>query len=153
MSSTWSKSKFSDFSVLLVDDEPLIVKMVEAVLRDLGVRTVYTANNGVEALDHFAESVNVIDLIICDWMMPELDGLGFLHRLRSMHVDTPFIMLTSRTEPGHILAARDEGVTAYIAKPFNAAELRDKMEKIVTKLIEDRRPSREPSPAPDKTAG
>ena len=138
MATSWTQTKFSDFKILVVDDEPIIVKMIEAVLRDIGITTIYKAANGAEALDHFAESVNVIDLVICDWMMPEIDGLEFLHRLRSMHLTTPFIMLTRRTEPGHIIAAKEMGVTAYIAKPFSAREIRDKMEKIVTKLLKEK---------------
>lgn len=130
--------KFSDVRVLVVDDEPLIVKIVEAVLRDIGITTIYKATNGAEALDHFAESVNVIDLVICDLMMPEMDGLEFLNHLRSMHLKTPFIMLTSRTEPGHIIAAKELGATAYVAKPFTAVQLRGKMDKIVTKLVKDK---------------
>ena len=66
MATSWTKTKFSDFRVLVVDDEPVIVKMVESVLQDLGIRTIYKAENGLDALDHFAESVNVIDLVICD---------------------------------------------------------------------------------------
>lgn len=153
MTTSWTKTKFSDFRVLVVDDEPLIVKMIEAMLRDIGITSIYKAANGAEAIDYFAESVNVIDLVICDWMMPEMDGLEFLHHLRSMHLNIPFIMLTSRTEPGHIVAAKEFGVTAYIAKPFNALELRDKMEKIVTKLLKEKNTSCEPSPTPDKPEG
>ena len=151
MTTSWTKTKFTDFRVLIVDDEPPIVKMVEFVLQDLGIRTIYKAGNGLEALDYFAESVNVIDLIICDWMMPEMDGLEFLHHLRAKHLKTPFVMLTSRTEPGHIVAAKEVGVTAYIAKPFNTAGLRDKMEKIATKLLKEKETSRRPSQSPDKT--
>ncbi len=145
MTTSWTKTKFSDFSILIVDDEPLIVKMVQAMLQDLGFRTIYKAGNGLEALDYFAESVNVIDLVICDWMMPKMDGLEFLHHLRAKHVMIPFIMLTSRKEPGHIIAAKEIGASGYIAKPFNAAELRDKMEKIVTKLLKEKEPSQKPS--------
>jgi AmiR/NasT family two-component response regulator len=47
-------------------------------------------------------------------------------------------MLTSRKEPGHIIAAKELGVTAYIAKPFNPAQLREKMEKIIIKLLKDK---------------
>ena len=153
MATIWTKTKFTDFRVLIVDDEPLIVKMVEAILQDLGIRMIYKAGNGFDALDYFAESVNVIDLVICDWMMPEMDGLEVLHHLRSLHLTTPFIMLTSRTEPGHIVAAKEFGVTAYIAKPFNALELRDKIEKIVTKLLKENESSDEPSPPPNKSKG
>jgi two-component system chemotaxis response regulator CheY len=138
MSAQFSGSKFKDYRVLVVDDEPLIVKMVEFVLRGMGISTIYKSKNGAEALDHFADGVNVIDLVICDWMMPAMDGLEFLSHLRDKHLNTPFIMLTSRKEPGHIIAAKELGVTAYIAKPFNPAQLREKMEKIIIKLLKDK---------------
>ena len=74
-------------------------------------------------------------------MMPKMDGLEFLQHLRDKHLETPFIMLTSRTEPGHIIAAKEVGASGYIAKPFKAADLRDKIEKIVTKLLKKIEPS------------
>ena len=138
MSSGWIISKFVDFSVLVVDDEPVIVEMVEGLLRNMGVATIYKANNGVEALEHFAESVNVIDLVICDWMMPKMDGLEFLRRLRAKNLKTPFLMLTSLAEQDRILAAKDLGVSAYIAKPFNAADLQEKVEKIAINLLKEK---------------
>ena len=122
----------------MIDDEPLIVEMVEGILRDMRVGTIYKAYNGAEALDHFAESVNVIDIVICDWMMPEMDGLEFLQHLRAKHLKTPFIMLTSRKEQAYILAAKDLGATAYISKPFNAANLREKIEKIAAMLLKEK---------------
>ena len=137
-STSWKKTKFSELHVLIVDDEPLIATTIEVVLRELGVTFFYTASNGAEALDHFAGGVNVIDLIICDWMMPEMNGLQFLERLRANHLETPFVMLTSRKEADDIVAAKKLGVTAYIVKPFSAAQLKEKMEKLVTKLLKEK---------------
>ena len=129
---------FANTSVLLVDDEPDIVKMVELVLRDMGINTIYKAQNGIEALDYFAGSVNVIDLVVCDWMMPEMDGLEFFLRLRSMHLEIPFLMLTQRKTTNDIIAAKDAGVSSYITKPFTAGQLREKVEKLVAKLQMDK---------------
>ncbi len=137
-STSWKMTKFSELHVLIVDDEPLIVKTIEIVLRELGITAFYTAGNGAEALDHFAGGTDVIDLIICDWMMPEMNGLQFLQRLRGKHLKTPFVMLTSRKEADDIVAAKKLGVTAYIAKPFSAAQLKNKMEMLVTKLLKEK---------------
>ena len=67
-----------------------------------------------------------------------MDGLEFLSHLRDKRLKIPFIMLTSRKEPGHIIAAKELGATAYIAKPFNSAKLRDKMNKIIAKLLKNK---------------
>lgn len=119
----------------MVDNEPLIVKMVALVLRDMGITNIYKAYNGAEALDHFTGGINVIDLVVCDWVMPEMDGLEFLGQLRALHFETPFIMLTSQTGSDHIFSAKKLGVNAYIAKPFSPDQLHDKMDKILTKLL------------------
>ncbi len=132
---SWKNNKFELCSVLVVDDEPPIVKMVEHLLRDMGITSIYKASNGFEALDYFAGSVNVVDLVICDWQMPKMDGLEFLRRLQALRMETPFVMLTSRKTADDIITAKKARVNAYITKPFTAAQLQEKVAKILTNLL------------------
>lgn len=129
------KTRIEELNVLVVDDEATIVGMVESVLRDMGVVSVYTAADGVQALDYFAGGVRIIDLIVCDWMMPEMNGLEFVQKARAMHVEAPVIMLTVLNDPKHIVAARDAGVSAYIAKPFTAVQLKEKVGHVAASIL------------------
>ena len=132
---SWKTNKFADCGVLVVDDDPPIVTMVEFLLRDMGITSIYKASDGVEALDYFAGGVDVVDLVICDWRMPKMDGLEFLDRLRSLRLETPFVMLTSQTSADDIAAAKNARVTAYVTKPFTAAQLQEKVDKLLTNLL------------------
>ena len=67
--------------------------------------------------------------------MPNMDGLEFLNRLRAMHPEIPFLMLTSRKSGDDIVLAKKARVTAYITKPFTAAQFQAKVRKILTKLL------------------
>ena len=132
---SWKTDKFTDCSVLVVDDDPPIVKMVEFLLRDMGITSIYKASDGVEALDYFAGGVDVVDLVICDWRMPKMDGLEFLDRLRSLRLETPFVMLTSQKTADDIATAKNARVHAYVTKPFTAAQLQEKVDKLLTNLL------------------
>jgi len=136
---TAHKEELANISVLVVDDDAAMIKMVETLLREIGITKLYKANNGAEGLDHFADGVNVIDLVICDWLMPEMDGLEFLRRMRAMHLDIPFLMLTRRRAPDDVVAAKDAGVSAYMPKPFNAAQFRDKVEKLLVLVLAEKK--------------
>ena len=132
---SWKTNKFKDCSVLVVDDDPPIVKMVEFLLRDMDITSIYKASDGVEALDYFAGGVKVVDLVICDWRMPKMDGLEFLDCLRALRLEIPFVMLTSRKSADDIASAKNARVNAYITKPFTAAQLQGKVDKLLTNLL------------------
>lgn len=132
---TPENNPFANTCVLVIDDEPAIIKIVEVVLRDMGINSIFKAQNGIEALDYFAGGVNVVDMVICDWLMPKMDGLEFLRRLRAMHLEIPFLMLTSRKATNDIIEAKDAGVSGYITKPFTVGQLKEKVGKLLTNLL------------------
>jgi DNA-binding response OmpR family regulator len=106
-------------TILVVDDEPEIVKLVRAYLQEAGYRVV-TARNGREAL--LMARGEKPDLIILDLTMPEMDGLEFTRRLRQ-EKNTPIIMLTARVhETDHILGL-EMGGDDYVTKPFSPRTL------------------------------
>ncbi|MGD9099671.1 MAG: response regulator transcription factor [Anaerolineae bacterium] len=106
-------------TILVVDDEPEIVKLVRAYLQEAGYRVV-TARNGREAL--LTTRREKPDLIILDLTMPEMDGLEFTRRLRQ-EKNTPIIMLTARVhETDHILGL-EMGGDDYVTKPFSPRTL------------------------------
>lgn len=105
--------------ILVVDDEPAILRLVRAKLQADGYGVI-TADRGATALDLVDEERP--DLIILDLMMPEMDGFETLRKLRRFS-STPVIMLTARGGDADKLRGFESGVDDYITKPFNPDEL------------------------------
>jgi two-component system response regulator MprA len=106
--------------VLVVDDEPALRDALESSLAFEGYE-VATASDGVEALDAIAE--NKPDLVLLDIMMPRMDGLTAVRRLRSRGDTVPVLMLTARDAVGDRVTGLDVGADDYLAKPFELDEL------------------------------
>ncbi|KRL95340.1 response regulator transcription factor [Levilactobacillus hammesii] len=108
-------------TVLIVeDDEALLASLTtELQFEDY---TVLNATDGKLALATYESNRGHLDLIILDWMLPELDGLGVLRRIRK-HDDIPVIMMTARDYVGDKVAGLDTGADDYITKPFEIEEL------------------------------
>jgi len=121
-----SKKRTSRVKILLVDDEPDLVSTVQYRLKFADCEVV-TATNGREGLSKAAAERP--DLILLDTNMPVMDGHEMLACLRA-DADLqaiPVIMLTARCEPRDIAAASAHGVFDYVTKPFEFAQLMDKI--------------------------
>ncbi len=105
--------------ILVVDDEPGILRLINLVLSNDGFRVV-AAGNGMEAL-HLAEARRP-DLVILDIKMPEMSGLEVMRRMRDRS-STPVILLTGQTQDEKKVLGLDAGADDYISKPFNPGEL------------------------------
>jgi len=107
-------------SVLIVDNDPKLLKMLQRTLTYEGL-TVFTATNGLEALP-LVQSQQP-DMIIVDWMMPKMDGLSFIQRLRDEENKTQILMLTARDAIENRVEGLESGADDYLVKPFAPAEL------------------------------
>lgn len=107
-------------NVLIVDDDPKLLKMLQRTLVYENLN-VLTATNGVEALP-LVQSQHP-DLIIVDWMMPKMDGLAFIQRLRDEENKTMILMLTARDAIENRVEGLESGADDYLVKPFAPAEL------------------------------
>ena len=105
--------------VLIVDDEPRYLRLLEANLRTEGY-TVVSAADGLQAIDAF--SGQPVDLILLDIMMPRLDGFATCQRIREFS-NVPIIMLTAKGEEQDRVKGLDLGADDYLVKPFSATEL------------------------------
>lgn len=105
--------------VLIVDDEPRYLRLLEANLRTEGYEVV-TAQDGQQAVDVF--SGQPIDLVLLDIMMPRLDGFGATQRIREFS-SVPIIILTAKGEEQDRVRGLDLGADDYLVKPFSATEL------------------------------
>jgi two-component system cell cycle response regulator len=109
--------------VLVVDDDPIHSRQLEVTMGRWGYR-VLTARNGLEAL-RILEERRPVQLVVADWMMPEMDGLELCRRIRSDFND-PYvyvILVTARDRRDDIVAGLDAGADDYLAKPIHHGEL------------------------------
>jgi len=107
-------------SVLVVDDDPKLLKMLQRTLTYENL-DVFTATNGLEALP--LVQTHQPDLIIVDWMMPKMDGVSFIQRLRDEEDKTLILMLTARDAIENRVEGLERGADDYLVKPFAPAEL------------------------------
>jgi len=120
--------------VLVVDDQNSVRQMTRMTLEQIGIRYIHEAENGVRAME--IASLQPLDLIISDFNMPEMDGLGLLRSVRGHPAvrKVPFILLTGRGDRELVVKAAQAGVNNYLVKPFTAAILREKVEQVMGKL-------------------
>ncbi|MBI5265711.1 MAG: response regulator [candidate division Zixibacteria bacterium] len=123
---------------LIVEDNAHMRNLVKVILNAFGVHNIAEAADGADAfkiLRHF-----LADIIICDWVMQPLDGLGFVQMIRtgkdSPNPYVPVIMLTGYTEMNRVVEARDAGVNEFLAKPVSAKKIYSRIRAI----IENNRP-------------
>ena len=119
----------SDITVLVVDDEARMRKLIKDFLMQKGY-SILEAGDGEEALKIFAENQNKIKLILLDVMMPKLDGWSVLRQIRQ-DSKVPIIMLTARGEEQDELFGFELGVDEYISKPFSPKILVARVEAIL----------------------
>lgn len=120
----------SSLTCLVVDDQQTMRSLVRTGLQQLGVRTIYEAPDGEEGLRQML--TRPINLVISDYNMPKLDGLGLLRAIRSHPPiqKTAFIMLTGRADKELVQRAVQFGVNNYLVKPFTVGTLKEKIEAI-----------------------
>ncbi len=120
--------------VLVVDDQTSVRQMTRLTLEQIGVKVIHEAENGSEAVEK--ATLQPLDLIISDYNMPEMDGLGLLRAIRG-HPSArrvPFILVTGRGDRELVVKAAQAGANNYVVKPFTADILRTKIEQVIGKL-------------------
>jgi CheY-like chemotaxis protein len=111
-------------TILLVDDEPVALRINERALESSG-REFKKAADGVEALALFGNGHGSIDLVISDYDMPNMNGLELLKKARALDPDTQFIVLTGDNSPERETTLLRAGAFAVYSKPVDINELRD----------------------------
>jgi two-component system response regulator MprA len=107
-------------TVLVVDDDPKLLKMLQRTLAYEGFH-VLSATNGNEAMAEV--QAHRPDVVVLDWLMPGLDGISVLERLRASGDKTLILMLTARDAIEHRVEGLESGADDYVVKPFAPAEL------------------------------
>ncbi len=120
--------------VLVVDDDERLLKMLQRTLSYEGF-DVITAGDGLEALARLGELPP--DVIILDWMMPRLDGVGVLEVLNMEHNQTPVLMLTARDAVQYRVEGLERGADDYLVKPFEPIELIARVRALLRRVGQD----------------
>lgn len=119
---------------LVVDDFSTMRRIVRNLLKELGYTNVDEAEDGAVALQKL--TAMPFDFVVTDWNMPNMDGLTLLQTIRRTpqlkHL--PVLMITAEAKKENIIAAAQAGANGYIVKPFTAATMAEKMEKIFERL-------------------
>lgn len=115
---------------LVVDDFSTMRRIVRNLLKELGFANVDEAEDGVIALQKLKGGG--FDFVVSDWNMPNMDGLMLLQSIRA-DADLkklPVLMVTAEAKKENIVAAAQAGASGYVVKPFTAATLDEKLNKI-----------------------
>lgn len=123
-----------NMSFLVVDDFPTMRRIVRSLLKELGFTNVDEAEDGQDALNKLR--AGNFEFVVSDWNMPNLDGLEMLKEIRQDDAlkDLPVLMVTAEAKKENIIAAAQAGANGYVVKPFTAATLEEKLNKIFDKL-------------------
>ena len=119
-----------DMDVLIVDDASSMRRIIRGLLKELGFKHMREAENGQLAMDELKNKK--ADFVVSDWNMPVMTGIDLLRAIRADEVlkTIPVLMVTAEAKQENILEAVQAGVSNYIVKPFNAATLQEKLNKI-----------------------
>lgn len=111
-------------TILIAEDDYEIAKLIKEYLKEFEYKVIWSST-GYEALEDFQN--NDVDLVVLDIMMPELDGYGFLDRLRKFS-NIPVIIISANTKTSYKVEGFNLGADDYLTKPFSLLELRIRIE-------------------------
>ena len=124
---------FNKLRFLICDDNAHMRRILRTLLHSFGAREAYEAEDGATALEMYHHYVP--DIVITDWAMPIFDGLELTQMIRQPGANAnpfvPIIMLTGHSEKRRVTAARDAGVTEFLAKPISAKGLYERIVNVV----------------------
>jgi len=120
--------------ILIVDDFSTMRRIIKNLLRDLGFTNTVEADDGTTALPIL--NAGGIDFLVTDWNMPGMQGIDLLKAVRADEKlsGMPVLMVTAEQKREQIIEAAQAGVNGYIVKPFTAATLKEKIDKIFERI-------------------
>jgi len=123
-----------DMKILIVDDFSTMRRIIKNLLRDLGFTNTVEADDGTSALPIL--NAGGIDFLVTDWNMPSMQGIDLLRHVRADEKlsTLPVLMVTAEQKREQIIEAAQAGVNGYIVKPFTAATLKEKIDKIFERI-------------------
>ena len=124
---------FNRLRFLVIDDNPHMRRIIRTLLHGLGTRDIFEADDGATGLDAYSHTAP--DIVLIDWAMPVFDGLKLTRMIRETESNAnpfvPIIMITGHTERNRVTAARDAGITEFLAKPISAKALYQRIVNVI----------------------
>ncbi len=124
-----------NLKILVVDDFSTMRRIVRNLLKELGFTNVDEAEDGVVALSKLKGGS--FEFVVSDWNMPNMTGIELLREIRAdaslKHL--PVMMVTAEAKKENIIEAAQAGASGYIVKPFTAATLEEKLNKVFEKMV------------------
>jgi DNA-binding response OmpR family regulator len=126
--------------ILVVEDDQHTMLLIRRMLLDLGVVNIFEASDGKEALRLLGsfDGQDLVNVVLCDWKMPNMTGLDVLKQIRACDDDMPFLMITGVADVDSVIEAKAYSVTGYIKKPFSMEVLRKKL-RVVQRMLDARK--------------
>lgn len=123
-----------NMKILIVDDFSTMRRIVKNLLRDLGFTNTSEADDGLTALPMLQGGK--FDFLVTDWNMPGMEGIDLLKAVRAdpQLASMPVLMVTAESKKDQIVEAAQAGVNGYVVKPFTAATLKEKIDKIFERI-------------------
>jgi two-component system chemotaxis response regulator CheY len=123
-----------NMKILIVDDFSTMRRIIKNLLRDLGFVNTHEADDGSTALPMLKSGG--YDFLVTDWNMPGMTGIELLRAVRADPglVNLPVLMVTAESKREQIVEAAQAGVNGYVVKPFTAATLEEKINKIFERI-------------------
>ncbi|MBR9911648.1 MAG: chemotaxis protein CheY [Gammaproteobacteria bacterium] len=123
-----------NIKILVVDDFATMRRIIKNLLRDLGFTNIQEADDGATALPMLKS--NDFDFLVTDWNMPAMSGIELLKAVRADQrlSGLPVLMVTAEAKRDQIIEAAQAGVNGYVVKPFTAAVLKEKIDKIFDRV-------------------
>jgi len=120
-----------NINILIVDDFPGMRGLIKGILKNMGFNNFFEAQDGAIALSLIEKEK--IDLIISDWIMPNMTGLDLLKAIKGIErlKGIPFLIITADGSKENVLAAIEAGVSSYIVKPFTPETLQAKVQNVL----------------------
>lgn len=123
-----------NMKILIVDDFSTMRRIIKNLLRDLGLNNTHEADDGNTALPMLKNGD--FEFVVTDWNMPGMQGIDLLRAIRADEklAHLPVLMVTAEAKREQIIEAAQAGVNGYIVKPFTAATLKEKLDKIFDRI-------------------
>lgn len=119
-------------NILLIDDDQITLELLRHTLEAFISGEISCFSSSVKALE-FIQGVGAknVDLVLCDWLMPDVNGIDILKHFRAKFKDCPFLMISANPTKELVINAKRLGATDFIAKPFDLESLTKKISELI----------------------
>ncbi len=124
-------------TVLLVDDEEMVAKVISTGLRRMGFRVIFHTDSR-KALDDFIQTPHLFDALVTDQIMPHMSGVRLTRKIREIRSDLPVILITGFRDSFNDQQAREAGVTDFLLKPTSYRDLAGLLDRVMQRSKEGR---------------